>query len=334
MTEPRNRATLGFAAVLASLDERLENEGEVLDAFLLALSRGQLTPDAWPKLHASAQRDDRLAELAFAFEQVAADRRLRTLQAAVVAEFMFQAAVFFGDAFGDELGSGSYLDRALAAVPTHAGSLERRETQLAQAGDYAGVGEMYAELASHRPRGEQPALYRKAAAAFAQAGAQDRVADVLQALLRVDPKDEQARARLEEALLGSNRPRDVAKLLEQALAGDPPPPDDVAHAQRKKLLAAYRELGELERALPHLEAILAHDPNDEVAREIAVALVEQRSTAGRAAAALAQAATATGAHAEAARFYALELTAWDRARILVGRPPRGISFSAMFGGEA
>jgi hypothetical protein len=34
------------------------------------------------------------------------------------------------------------------------------------------------------------------------------------------------------------------------------------------------------------------------------------------------------------RFYALELTAWDRARILVGRPPRGLSLSAMFGGEA
>ena len=33
------------------------------------------------------------------------------------------------------------------------------------------------------------------------------------------------------------------------------------------------------------------------------------------------------------RFYALELTAWDRARILVGRPPRGLSFTAMFGGE-
>ncbi|MEO8844676.1 MAG: lycopene beta-cyclase CrtY [Kofleriaceae bacterium] len=33
------------------------------------------------------------------------------------------------------------------------------------------------------------------------------------------------------------------------------------------------------------------------------------------------------------RFYALELTAWDRARILVGRPPRGMSFRAMFGGQ-
>ena len=33
------------------------------------------------------------------------------------------------------------------------------------------------------------------------------------------------------------------------------------------------------------------------------------------------------------RFYALELTAMDRARILVGRPPRGMSLRAALGGE-
>ncbi len=34
------------------------------------------------------------------------------------------------------------------------------------------------------------------------------------------------------------------------------------------------------------------------------------------------------------RFYALELTRMDRARILVGRPPRGLSLKAMFGGAS
>jgi len=32
------------------------------------------------------------------------------------------------------------------------------------------------------------------------------------------------------------------------------------------------------------------------------------------------------------RFYALELTAFDRARILVGRPPRGFSFAHALSG--
>ena len=35
-----------------------------------------------------------------------------------------------------------------------------------------------------------------------------------------------------------------------------------------------------------------------------------------------------------ARFYALELTAFDRARLLAGRPPRGMSWRAMLGLEA
>ncbi len=34
------------------------------------------------------------------------------------------------------------------------------------------------------------------------------------------------------------------------------------------------------------------------------------------------------------RFYALELTGWDRARILVGRPPRGLKLGAMLRGVA
>ena len=34
------------------------------------------------------------------------------------------------------------------------------------------------------------------------------------------------------------------------------------------------------------------------------------------------------------RFYALELTGWDRARILVGRPPRGLKLGAMLRGDA
>lgn len=35
-----------------------------------------------------------------------------------------------------------------------------------------------------------------------------------------------------------------------------------------------------------------------------------------------------------ARFYALQLTAGDRARIICGRPPRGMSWRAVFGGRA
>lgn len=307
MTEPRNRATGGLAAVLASLDTRLENEADVLDAFLLAMSKGQLDDGAWDRLGQAAQRDQRLAELAFAFEQLTGDRRLRTLQAGVVAEFMFQAAVFFGDAFGDEMGSAAYLDRALAAVPTHAGSLARREEILARDGNFIGIGDMYAELASHRPRAEQVNLYRKAADAYERVDAVDKVADALTVLVRIDPKDDEARARLLDALARANRPREVAKLLEQALTHDPAPADDVQLDMRWKLLDAYAGVGELERSLPHVEWILSKHPDDVRAHDVAVQLLEGRATVARAAAALAGAAQMAGSYSDAARYYMLEL---------------------------
>src|SRR5258708_2801048 len=141
MTETNRRPTAGAAAVLASLDERLENEAEVLDAFLLALARNQLPGDAWEKLRRAAQRDDRTTELAFAFEGLAGDRKIRTLQAGVVAEFMFQSAVFFGDVMGDDVGAAAYLDKAMAAMPTHAGAIARYEEKLTKAGDLQKLGE-------------------------------------------------------------------------------------------------------------------------------------------------------------------------------------------------
>ena len=131
-----SRPTAGISAVLASLDQRLENETEVLDAFLLALARNQLPAEAWQKLHQAAQRDDRTTDLAFAFEGLAGDRKLRTLQASVVAEFMYQSSIFFGDVMGDDAGASNYLDRAMSALPTHAGSLARYEEKLQRSGDF------------------------------------------------------------------------------------------------------------------------------------------------------------------------------------------------------
>jgi len=308
MTEPtRHRPAAGVAAVLASLDERLENEADVLDSFLLALARNQLPREAWEKLYRAAQRDDRTADLAFAFEGLAGDRKLRTLQAGVVAEFMFQASIFFGDVMGDDLGAATYLDKAMAAMPTHPGAIARYEAKLTNAGEFQKLGEFFFDMAQHRARAEQAPTLRKAADAFEKAAAGDRLADVLGMLVRVDPKDEEARAKLEEALLQAKRPRDVAKMLEQTLTSDPPPADDIAFAQRTKLLALYDEVNEVERALPHVEWLLARANGHEGAKSIGMRLLEVKATAQRAAAALAVAAEKGEAWADAARYYTLEL---------------------------
>ncbi len=310
----RHRPTAGVSAVIDSLDERLENEGEVLSAFLLALSRNQLPKEAWDKLHLAAKRDDRVTELAFAFEGLAADRKLRTLHAGVVAEFMYQSSIFFGDVMGDDVGSQSYLDRAMAALPTHPGSLARFEEKLTQAGEFTKLGEFYFELAQHRPRAEQGPVLRKAVEAFERAQASERLADTLTLLVRVEPKDEEARAKLEEALLQANRPRDVAKMLEQALTSDPPPADDVAFAHRTKLLALYEETSEVERALPHVEWLLEHAPGHEGAKSIGIRLLEVKACAQRAAAALAAASEKQELWGDASRYYLLELESARGAR--------------------
>ncbi len=308
MTEPTRRPAIGVAAVLASLDERLENEVDVLDSFLLALARNQLPREAWEKLHNAARRDDRTAELAFAFEGLAGDRKLRTLQAGVVAEFMYQSSIFFGDVMGDELGAATFLDKAMSAMPTHPGAIARYEEKLTNAKDFQKLGEFFFDMAQHRPRTEQAPTLRKAVEAFENAGgAGDRLADVLGMLVRVDPKDEAARTKLEDALLSAKRPRDVAKMLEQTLTTDPLPPDDVVFAQRTKLLALYDELDEIERALPHVEWLLARAPGHEGAKGIGVRLLDVKAAAQRAAAALAVGAEKEEAWANAARYYALEL---------------------------
>src|SRR5258707_7244856 len=158
MTEPtRHRPTAGITSVLAALDDKLENETDALDAFLLALARNQLPEGAWEKLHRAAERDGRTSEVAAAFDALSGDRKLRTLQAAVVAEFMFRASGFFADVMADPARAAAYLDKAMAAMPTHAGALARFEENLSNAGEFQRLGDFFFDLAQHRPRAEQAA---------------------------------------------------------------------------------------------------------------------------------------------------------------------------------
>jgi tetratricopeptide (TPR) repeat protein len=306
MSETRHRPTAGVGAVIDALDQRLENETEVLDAFLLALARNQLPKEAWNKLHEAAKRDDRVTELAFAFEGLAGDRKLRTLQAGVVAEFMLQSSIFFGDVMGDDVGAATFLDKAMAAMPTHMGAIARFEDKLTKAGEFNKLGDFYFEMAAHRARADQAPMLRKAIEAYERVGG-ERLADALTMLVRVDPKDDEARGKLENALLSAGRPKDVAKMLEQALTGDPPLPPEEQFAHRTKLLALYDETNEVERAIGHVEWLLGRAPGHEGARSVGIRLLEVKSCAGRAASALAQAAEKSEAWADAVRFYTLEL---------------------------
>ncbi len=292
-----------------SFEAKVENEEPLVDAMLASLARAALPADAWEKLHEAAHRDDRLSEVAFAFESVSQGKRLRAAQPPVAAEFLFQAGRFFGDVFGDEAGAVAYLERALALSPSHAGAFAKIDVLLSRSQQPKKLAEVYATAAQHRPRGEQVPLLRRAAQLLAEAGgADDKVMDLLQGLLRLEPGDEDARFRLEALYVKANRFRDVVRLNEQALVADPPPDDRARRALLSRIVELYADkLQEPERALPHIEQLLAIDPANEGARKVAQKLVVIKGLAGRAAAALATAFEAFGTPQEVERYLTLEL---------------------------
>src|SRR5215472_9622934 len=175
----------GSAPPESGLGGKLENEESILDTMLAAMARGNLPADAWEKLNEAAQRDHRLSELAFGFETVSQGKRLKTLPPPVAAEFLFQAAHFFGDVVSDDIGAVSYLERALTVAPTHSASFAKIE-HLLQKTDHTGkLAEVYVASAQHRPRTEQAPLLRRAAELLSQVDdADDRVIDLLQQALR------------------------------------------------------------------------------------------------------------------------------------------------------
>ncbi|HEY2517676.1 MAG TPA: tetratricopeptide repeat protein [Polyangiaceae bacterium] len=273
------------------------------------LARGQLSPDVWTRLHEAAVRDERVSELAFAYEAFAQGRRLKMFPPPVTAELLYRASTFQTDVLGDALSARSYLERALAASPTHTGAFDRLESLLEQAKEYRRLVDLLLATAQQRPRAEQIELLRKASdLAEKVEGGEERSVEIHQQLLRLDPANAHARAVLEEKYLRSNRHRDVARLLEQAFAGDPPPPEAEVRAMRSRLIDLYvNQLHEPERTMPHVEALLAADPRNEEARRAATKLLAIKGLAARAAAALADAMEKDGPAEEVARMLAVEL---------------------------
>ena len=292
-----------------AFDAKLENEDQVLEALIASMARGGLPDGVWDRLFAAAQRDERLSELAFGFESVSQGKRLKAVAPTLGAEFLFQAARYFGDVFGDELGAITYLERALALLPAHAGALARIEQLLRKTSQPRKLADVVVAAAQQLPRGEQASRLKQAVDLMAEAGgADDKQVELLQQVLRLEPGDEPSRERLEALYLKTNRIRDVVRLNEQALAAEQPPDD----ATRKRLLERIVELYEAklhepERAMPHVEQLLLLDPTNEQARKVAQKLVVIKGLAGRAAAALSLAYEVLGTPQDIVRWLTIEL---------------------------
>ncbi len=292
-------------AGIPSFDSKLENEEEILDALLLNLSKNQLDEAIWQELHDAAVRHDRVSELAFAYESVSQGRKLKTLLPNVQAELYYRAAAFFGEVLGDEFGATTYLEKALTAWPAHVGAFERIDAQLTRVDDNKKLADLCIHTATHRSKADQGMLLRRAAVLYERANLEDKAIETYQNLVKLEPGDESLRNALEARYVKANRYRDVARMLEQALAADPAPDPDSAGRIRAKLVDVFaNQLKEPERAMPHVEALLQVDPTHPDARRIATRLLESKGLAARAAAALAEGAATTE---ESARFLSIEL---------------------------
>jgi len=292
------------------LQQTLENEAAVLEVLVASVPKGQAPAEFWTMLHDAAVRDDRMAELAFAYEGLQTDRRLKLMSGPLQAEVLMHAAEFFAYTFGDPDGAEAYLERVLAAVPNHPKAFAQLERLLEGRNELGKLSAMYSTAAAHQgDRQSQLMMLRKAAGLIdGAAGEEDKALKLYQQILKLDPGDATTRTALESRYLAAGRSSDVCRLLEQALNADPPPDSEEGLAIRSRLIDLYSgKLAEIERCIPHVEEVLKLDPSHGRAQKVAEQLLTHRAIAARAAAALEGVHESLGNAPEAARMLALQV---------------------------
>ncbi len=289
------------------LAQQLKDPGAILDVLLKGLAKGRHDVALWEQLHSAAARDEILSELAFAYEKALTGRRIKLISPANQAEAFFHAAEFFSGRFNDADGAIGYAERALAAAPSHQGVLTLLERLLRGKEYFAKLAKLYVEMASSEKEPEKVLTLLRQAAEVVEgvAGSDDVAIEVYQRILRIDPTDAGALDALQTRFLSSGRHREAVRLLEQAVAKAE---GAEASKLRSRLIEVYTdELGEPQRAMPHVEALLKEDPGHERALGVAEALLENRVMAPKAAAALASAYLELGMTDHAAAMLTREL---------------------------
>ncbi|HEX7451260.1 MAG TPA: hypothetical protein VF294_03205, partial [Polyangiaceae bacterium] len=129
--------------VAEALEQRLDNPAEVLEMLVTAVAKGEQPVDAWQRLHAAAARHDKVADLAFAYEQTVSEKRVKLLQPEQQAFVYLRAAEFFSEALGDTEGAIAHATRAAVAVPGHPEAFPVLEALLRRAGESIQLAELY-----------------------------------------------------------------------------------------------------------------------------------------------------------------------------------------------
>ncbi|HRI64692.1 MAG TPA: tetratricopeptide repeat protein, partial [Polyangium sp.] len=304
------RALPQLDSVASALEQKLENEPALLDLMVQALSKGASPADLWEQLHANAQRDGRVAELAAAYDTVCRDRKVRLLQPAAQVELLLNGAGFICDVAGDGATAQPHLERVMQLSPGNVDAFQRLETILREREEWVKLAELYMAMSAQRQdKQEQLAFMRAAVQIYAALpGEEEKAFKLHQQILRVDPTDAESRAAMTERLMATGRVADVAKLYEAAIAADPPPPEEDVLALREQAIELYVDrLHELEKGLPHAEEVLKKNPDSELAWRSCEQLLTHKTLAARAAAAIENVYMAREQFEDAARMLTIQI---------------------------
>lgn len=295
-TEPERRPVSVLAMKLwdiaEGLEQGLDRPGEVLELLISCAAKGEPAEETWDKLHQAALKFDKGSDLAFAYEQVTQEKRIKLLPPEQQAYIFLQAARFFAEVFRDPDGAVAYVERAIGVVPTHAQALALLESLLKSSERLDRLAEHFLEASTRQetPEQAQVLLRRAFGIGVSLSRSDELVIEAGRRLLSVDPTDEAVRDDVMRRLIALGRHPEVVELLEQALAREPAPSDEEAKLLREQLVdLCFTVLGSPERALTHLEGILSIDPSHEMGRASARGLLEDKRLMLRAAAALSDA---------------------------------------------
>lgn len=294
---------------MVELEQFLEHPDAALETLVAALVKGSTQSDLWDALHRAAQRDGREADLAFAYEQVTHERRVRSLPRETQIDLFDHAASFFADFFRDLDTAINHAERMLALAPERLENAERLQSWLTAQARLGRLGRVHLILA----KSENDPVARHSQLEEALKCARDEQSDaavaieVLEQILQLDPSLTEAAQVLEDQLLLAGRVREAAKRIEARLS-QAELAEEQSIALRERLLEIYTsDLPEPPKAMAQVEAILPLQPAHDRALSAAERLCSVSMMAPRALAALSAAHERLGNLERAAALLAQEL---------------------------
>lgn len=270
-------------------------EGGKLDppaALELLVSEAQADeshPELWERLHAVAEEQDKVFELASAYHQLATGKRLRQVDPAKQAEILLHGADLLQGLLGDPDGATELLVRIHSVFPDHPEVFSRLERRFTDRKENRRLAELYARVASAHPD-KSVLLLGRALTLIETLAAGEAIADeICEGLVQAASVNRRVLTVVEAHCKRTGRTALACSLVERAIAQGGLEPETELELRRRMLVAYSGDAKRADAALPHVERLLDHDPTDAGARAAAEQLLKHPSVATRAAAALQEA---------------------------------------------